>query len=68
MCARPMLAPTQGWNENGHKTNVVSRPASVLVLFQWKNPRKCIERRKNMQIGVGAVDGDAIVWTKSRDV
>ena len=60
--------PTQGWNKNGHKTNVASRPGSVLGHFHRENPRKCIERRKNMQIGVGAVAGDANVWKKSRAI
>ena len=62
MRARPTLGPTQGWNAYGHKTNVASRPASVLRHFHRENPKKCIERRKIMQTDVGAVDGDANVW------
>ena len=48
-------------NENGDKTNVASRPDSVFGHFHRGNPRKSIERRKNMKIGVGAVGGDANV-------
>ena len=58
----------QGWNEKKHKTDVASRPGSVFVIFDLENPRKCVERRKNTRIGVGAVDGDANMWKKCRDV
>ena len=51
-------------NENGYKTNVASRLASVFGYFGLENSRKCIECRKNMKFGVGVVDGDAKVWKK----
>ena len=44
--------------------NVASRPASVLRHFHEENPRKRVERQKNMQIGVGAVEGDASMRKK----
>ena len=55
-------------NENGYKTNVASRPASVFGYFGLENPRKCIECRKNMKIGVGSVNGDVNVWKKFRAI
>ena len=58
----------QEMNENRYKTNVASRSASDFCYFGLKNPRKCIECRKNMKIYVGVLDGDGKVWKKLRDV
>ena len=68
MWAQPTYGPMQGWNENGHKTDVASRPGSVFTILDLENPRKCVERRKNTGVGVGAVDGDGNLWKKCREV
>ena len=52
----------QGLNEIRHQTNVASRPACVLGFFDREYPRKCIERRKRVKIGVRVVDVGAIEW------
>ena len=46
----------------------MSCPASVLRHFHEENPRKRLERQKNMQTGMGAVEGDASMRKKFRAI
>ena len=55
-------------DKNREERHVASRSDIGVGYFFLKNPRKCVERRKNTRVGVGAVDGDANVWKKFRDV
>ena len=63
-CGAPPGHPTAKMNEIRQRTQVASRPGSILGVFGPENRRKCIDLQKNMETGVRDADGDASVWKK----